>query len=125
MKNLIYLAIILIAVIVGYMYFFGKGEDRERAADVVQETKELGKSVGDFIKRQKERYDDGEFDRLMDKVSKTIDKIKSKTSGNTPEEKQELRELENQLRQIEPEKLDPDDRARLRKLLQELDEELK
>lgn len=125
MKNLIYLAIILIAGIVGYMYFFGKGEDRERAADVVQETKELGKSVGDFIKRQKERYDDGEFDRLMDKVSKTIEKVKSKPSDNTREEKNELRELENQLRQIEPDKLDPEDRERLRKLLQELEKELK
>jgi len=105
------------------MYFFGKGEDRERAANVVSETKELGKSVGDFLKRQKEKYDDGEFDRLLDKINNTNDKFKSKKTEPTKEESQELKELEKELKQIDPEKLNDENRARLKKLLDELEAE--
>jgi flagellar basal body-associated protein FliL len=124
MKNLIYLIIIILVGIVGYMYFFGKGEDRERAANVVEETKELGKSIGDFLKRQKEKYDEGEFDKLMDKVSDTINKVKSKKSTNTKEETEELKQLEKDLRQIEPEKLSEEQRDRLKKLLNDLQKEI-
>ena len=123
MKNLFFLAILILAVVVGYMYFFGKGEDRETARSVVNETKELGRSVGDFIKRQKEKYDDGEFDALLDKISGTLKKLKSRKEAPTPEEKNELRDLENELRQIDPDKLTHEERERLRKLLEEMEEE--
>ena len=124
MKNLIFLIILVLAAVVGYMYFFGKGEDRERAANVVQETKELGKSVGEFLKRQKEKYDDGDFDRLLDKINNTLDKLKSKKSTPSEEESQELKELEKELKQIDPEKLNEENRARLKKLLEELEAEI-
>ncbi len=124
MKNLIFLIILILAGVVGYMYFFGKGEDRERAASVVNETKDLGRSVADFVKGQKNKYDDGEFDRLLDKINGTLNKLKSKKEPNTQEENEELKELEKELRQIDPDKLSEEDRTRLKKLLNELEEEL-
>ena len=124
MKNLIFFIILLLAVVVGYMYFFGKGEDKETATSVVNETKELGRSVGDFLKRQKEKYDDGEFDRLLDKISNTLNKFKSKKSEPTVEENKEMKDLEKELRQIDPEKLNDENRARLKKLLEELEAEV-
>ena len=123
-KNLLFLIIIILAVVVGYMYFFGKGEDRERAESVVNETKELGKSVADFIKRQKDRYDDGEFDRLLNRIARTIDKVRSKGSETTKEENEELKELEKELRQIDAEKLSEEDRVKLKELLRDLDTEI-
>ncbi len=124
MKNLIFLIILILAAVVGYMYFFGKGEDRERAANVVNETKELARSVGDFLKRQKEKYDDGEFDKLLDKINATLDKLKSKKSEKTKEESDELRQLEKELKQIDPEKLNDENKERLKKLLNELEREI-
>lgn len=123
MKNLIFLIILILAGVVGYMYFFGKGEDRERAANVVNETKELGRSVGEFLKRQKEKYDDGEFDKLLDKINETLNKLKSKKTEKTQEENDELRQLEKELKQIDPEKLNDENRERLKKLLRELEQE--
>lgn len=123
MKNLIFLILLILAGIVGYMYFFGKGEDRERATTVVNETKDLGRAVGDFIKRQKDKYDDGEFDRLLDKVSGILNKLKSKKTEPTKDESEELMRLERELKQIEPEKLNNENRERLEKLLNELDKE--
>ena len=124
MKSLIFLALMVLAVLVGYTYFFGKGEDKERAREIVSETRDLGRSIGDFLKRQKEKYDDGEFDRLLDKLSTTLNKLKTNKSESTTEEKQELRTLEQELRQVDPEKLNPENRERLKKLLDELETEL-
>ncbi len=124
MKSLFFLVILILAGYVGYMYFFGKGEDRERAASVVNETKELGRSVADFIKRQKSKYDDGEFDRLLDRISGTLQKVKSKKTGITKEENDELKDLEQELRQIDTDKLNQENRERLRKLLNDLEREL-
>lgn len=124
MKSLIFLALVVLAVLVGYTYFFGKGEDKERAREIVSETRDLGRSIGDFLKRQKEKYDDGEFDRLLDKLSTTLDKLKTNKSESTTEEKKELKTLEDELRQVDPEKLNPENRERLKKLLHELETEL-
>ena len=124
MKNLIFLILILLVGIVLYMYFFGKGEDKEKAGEIVNETKELGRSVGEFIKRQKEKYDAGEFDRLVDKINRAIDKLKSKKEPVTAEESKELKVLEDELRQIDTDKLTPEERERLQKLLDDLEAEL-
>ena len=109
--------------VVGYMYFFGKGEDRERAEKVVSETKDLGKSVADFIKRQKDKYDEGEFDRLLDKIGQTLEDLKS-SKGNDDEVTQNLRDLESELKKIEPEKLSDENKERLKKMLNEVAREL-
>jgi hypothetical protein len=124
MKNILFLAILLIAGVVGYMYFFGKGEDKEKATEIVTETRELGRSVGEFLKRQKEKYDDGEFDRLLDKIGNTIEKLKSKRDKNTPEENQELRELEKELRQIDTDQLTEEKKQELQRLIDDLEKEL-
>lgn len=123
MKNLIYLILIVLMCVVGYMYFFGKGEDRERAEKVVSETKDLGKSVADFIKRQKDKYDEGEFDRLLDKIGQTLEDLKS-SKGNDEEVTQNLRDLESELKKIEPEKLSDENKERLKKMLNEVEREL-
>lgn len=124
MKNLLFLFIIVLAGIVGYMYFFGKGEDREQARSVVNETKELGRAVGGFLKRQKEKYDDGEFDKLLDKINNMIGKLKSKETKPTEEESRELKELENELKQVDPDKLNDENKERLRRLIEDLEKEI-
>ncbi len=124
MSRLLGTIIIILAAIVAYMYFFGQGEDKEKAHTIVNETKDLGRSVGDFIKRQKVKYDDGEFDSLIRKIRGSIDKLRGKTEKNTDEVQQDLRELEKQLKQIDPQKLSEENREKLKKLIQDLEKEL-
>jgi len=125
MRKLIFTLILLLAGYVGYMYFFGKGEDKAKAEIIVRETRDLGKAVGDFLGKQKEKYDDGEFDKLIDKVSSSLENLKS-TSGTKDEEvKNDLRSLQKELRQIDPQKLNEENRKALEKLIKDVDEELK
>ena len=124
MSRIIGIVIILIAAIVGYMYFFGKEEDKVKAHTIVNETKDLGKSVGDFIKKQKDKYDDGEFDSLLNRISNSIGNLKSKPENNSDEVKNDLRDLETQLKKIDPQKLSDENREKLKKLLHDLEMEL-
>ena len=125
MWKLICTLLLLLAGYVAYMYFFGKGEDKSSAHAIVQETKDVAKSVGDFLKHQKDKYDDGEFDRLIEKVENSIHKLKSTSQENQDEVKNTLRELESELKKIDPEKLSEDNRRQLKKIQDELSEELK
>jgi hypothetical protein len=125
MRKLIFTLILILAGYVGFMYFFGQGEDKANAETIVNETKDLGKAVGDFIKRQKSKYDDGEFDRLIDKVGKTINKLKSKSTENEEEVKDHLRDLQKELKQVDPQKLNNENQEALKKLLHDIEQELK
>ncbi|MFZ1676790.1 MAG: hypothetical protein WBP41_10935 [Saprospiraceae bacterium] len=124
MTRLIGIIVIIVAAIVGYMYFFGKEDDKVKAHTIVNETKELGKSVGDFIKKQKDKYDNGEFDELLKKVGDGIAKLRSKPENKSDEVKQDLRNLEIKLKEIDPQKLSEENREKLKKLIQDLEKEL-
>lgn len=125
MRKLIFLLLLVLAGYVGYIYFFGKEDEKAKAHSIVNETKDLGRSVADFIKGQKDKYDDGEFDALVKKIRSSLDKLRGKTEKNSDEVQKDLRDLENQLKQIDPDKLSEEKREELRKLLQDLEKELK
>jgi hypothetical protein len=120
MRKLLFLLILVLAGYIGYMYFFGKGEDKSNAQTVVRESKDLVKSLGDFLKVQKDKYDDGQFDQLIDKVGQAVEKLKSSPAESKGEAEQTLDELENELKQIDPQKLSEENRKKLKEVLEEL-----
>lgn len=124
MRKLIFTLILILAGYVGYMYFFGQGDDKAKAQIIVNETRDLGKAVGDFLSKQKDKYDDGEFDRLIDKVSGSLAKLKSDSGEKDEEVKDNLRDLQKELKQIDPEKLNEENRKALEKLIKDVEEEL-
>ena len=125
MARLIGFIVIILAIIVAFMYFFGKGEDQAKAEAVVGETKEVFSAIGDFLKRQKDKYDAGEFDRMIGKVERTVGRLKT----SAPEDKQSveitLRELQIELRKIDTLQLSETDKVKLRKVLNDLEAQLK
>jgi len=125
MRKFIFTLILLLAGYVGYMYFFGKGEDKAKAEVIVNETKDLGKAVGDFLSKQKDKYDDGEFDRLIDKVSASLEKLKSGSEEKGEEVKDNLRDLQDELKTIDPGKLNEENRKALQKLIDDVESQLK
>lgn len=124
MRKLLFTLILILAAYVGYQYFFGQGEDKENAHLIVNETKDLGKAVGDFLSKQKEKYDDGEFDRLIDKVSDALANLKSDSAEKTEEVNDDLRDLKKELKQIDPNKLNEENRKALDKVIEDVEEEL-
>jgi len=125
MRRLIFTLLLLLAGYVGYMYFFGKGDDKAQAQVIVTETRDLGRAVGDFLRNQKDKYDDGEFDRLIDKVSSNLEKLKSGSGQKDEQVRDDLRKLQTELKQVDPSKLNDENRKALQKLIDDVDEQLK
>jgi len=123
MRKFIFTLLLILAGYIGYMYFFGKGDDKAKAEIIVHETRDLGKAVGDFLSKQKDKYDDGEFDRLIDKVSASLKKLKSDSGAKDEEVKDNLRDLLKELKQID-EKLNEENRKALENLIKDVDEQL-
>jgi len=124
MRRIITLLLILLVGFIFYTYFFGKGENRDHAEQIVRETRDLGKSVGDFVKRQKENYDNGSFDSLFTKIKISIQKLKGKKNENSEEQQQNIRDLEQELKKIDPDKLNEENREELKRILKDLEKEL-
>jgi len=120
MRRLVFLALVVLAGYVAYQYYFGQGEDQVRAETIVRETKDLTRAVGDMLRRQKEKYDAGEFDRMIDRVGSSLDKLRSQP--RTGEAKDAMRELENELRQIDTTRLTPAQRTTLQKVFRQIEE---
>jgi uncharacterized protein YaaN involved in tellurite resistance len=124
MRKFIFTIMLLLAGYVGYMYFFGQGEDKVKAEMIVNETKDLGKAVGDFLGSQKEKYDEGEFDNLIDKVGAMLNKLKSGSEETQKEVQDNLKKLQKELKQIDPDKLNEENKEALEKVIKEVEEEL-
>lgn len=124
MTRIIGFIAIILAAIVGYMYFFGKEDDKVKAHTIVNETKDLGKAVGDFIGRQKDKYDNGDFDALIDNIKSHLDKMRANPEKNTDEVQKDLRDLDIKLKQIDTTKLTQEKKENLRKLIQDVDNQL-
>lgn len=124
MTRIIGFIVIVLAAIIGYMYFFGKEDDKMKAHTIVNETKSLGKSVGDFIAHQKDKYDDGEFDQLVNKIGAGIARLRSQPNNHSDDLKKDLRDLDQKLKEIDPQKLSEENRLKLKKLIQDLEKEL-
>lgn len=120
MRKLIFLLFLILAGYVGYLYFFGKGEDKTQARTIVQESGDVVKSIGEFLKHQKNKYDDGEFDHLIEGVNKTVRSIKSKVSNSGEAEKDQLKKMLDELEKLDPSKLSPENQEKLEKTKKEL-----
>lgn len=124
MRKFIFTVILLLAAYVGYMYFFGKGEDKAKAELIVDETRDLGKAVADFLGSQKDKYDEGEFDALIGKVSAMLNKLKTGSEATQEDVQDDLKKLQKELKQIDPEKLSEENRKALEKVIDEVENEL-
>lgn len=125
MRKLIFYILLLFIGYVAFMYFFGKGEDRTNAEAIVHDSKEVARSIGEFIKNQKEKYDDIEFDRLIKRVENSIDRLKIAEPDSKEEVRTTLLDLQRELRLVDPKKLNEENRLKLDEMLRDIEEALK
>lgn len=116
MTRLIFTVLLILAGYVGYTYFFGKGNEKAQAESIVQETKELGKAIGDLLKNKKEDYDSGKFDENIQKLSDEVEKLK-KEPDQLPQVSESLKEVENQLKNLDTTYLSREDRMEIERVI--------
>lgn len=99
-KSLVKLALLLAIGIVGYNYFLGTPEEKASSKAIVNEVKELGKSVGNLLKAEKEKFDKGKYDDALTKIGNVYDKLKSKVKDGG-EMLDKIKALEGQKEDLE------------------------
>lgn len=103
MRVIIRWALIIIAVIVGYNYFFGDSHEKSESEEIVEQVRELGKSIFGFVKNEKERMEEGKYEVLFEKMESVFDVLKSQLETADPDEADELRQLEKDKDALEKE----------------------
>ena len=108
MKNLLFLILILLVGLVAYNYYFGDKEEKSRSEAIISDIQDVGASVKDLVLEEKEKFDEGEYRDLLDKLKNSIDQgMESINSGieSTGADKisprDELRDLKNKIKSLE------------------------
>lgn len=133
MGRLVSLALMLLVGILVYNFFFGDETEKEQSKKVFQITKDLGKQIKEVIKSEKDSYDDGKYNSIVDKIKKVVkgsDELSDKYSSQLDEIEGVQDELELMQRKKERNSNNYDEdeeeelKQKLESLLKELSEDL-
>ena len=103
MKAVLRLAVFLIIGVLVYNYFLGTDEEKATSEKVFNQVKEVGKSIGELIKKEKQNFADGKYDRAVEKIGGLYDQAKEKL-GNDKNDRDSFEELERKKEKLEEEK---------------------
>ena len=105
MRSLIKLALLLIVGVLVYNYFLGSEEEKATSEKVFKQVKEVGRSIGDLISNERQKFKDGKYDQAFDKLGDAYEKLKGRVDQeDTKEEKLDLEKLKKQKEELEQEK---------------------
>jgi len=71
-KLVLKIVVALAVLIVGYNYFWGSAEEKENSKRIVGQVTELGKSVVNLLKSEKEQFDKGKYDQALAKLKSAL-----------------------------------------------------
>ncbi len=136
MRTIINLLGIVVIAVVGYNYFFGSQSEKSESQEIVNQVKDLGKSIGDLLKSEKEKFDEGKYDGIFDRMRSVFEKMKSQLDSTDTSGREKMEDLEKELNDLEQKMKDAGDsavseetraewRARMNELMEKADSLLK
>ncbi len=99
LKSLLQLAVLLVIGIVLYNYFLGTPEERKQSEAIFREVGELGKSVFELVKAEKEKFDAGKYDEALKKIGLVFKDMKA-AANDDDQMLSELEQLEARRQQL-------------------------
>lgn len=105
MRSIIKIALFLIVGVLVYNYFWGTESEKATSEKVFRQVKEVGRSIGDLIKQEKEKFADGKYDRAFENLGKVYEDLKDKVSDSSSnEDRKQLEVLQEQKETLEQKK---------------------
>lgn len=95
-KFLIKIGLLAVVGVLTYNYFFGTAAEKQQSANVFGMVKDLGSSIGDLVKSETEKFDQGKYDQVLSKVTSAFDALKSQDSQTGGGMSNELAQLEGE-----------------------------
>ncbi|MBR9922698.1 MAG: hypothetical protein GYB31_17850 [Bacteroidetes bacterium] len=100
-KSLIRLALVVVIGVLVYNYFLGSPSEKESASKIFNEVKEVGSSVADLLRSEKEKFDAGKYDTALEKVGGLFDKLKTGVDNLSSEQEGEISNLDAERKELE------------------------
>lgn len=89
------MALILLIALIAYNYFFGDQTERADSERVVESIQELGSSVVGLVVSEKERFSEGKYDEIVDKIGNSIGLLRARKDDlNLTDEELGILEME-------------------------------
>ena len=115
MTKIIGFIVLIVALLIGYNYFFGDAAEKEKASKIVNEVKQLGGEVKGLFEDQKDKYERGDYDKVLDKIGSFVENLKAKSNDLNVDESNDLNNIEKEIKQLR-DKLDQVDEDDLPKI---------
>lgn len=101
MRTILRLGLIILAVIIGYNYFFGDSGEKTESKEIVEQVKDLGGKIVDLVKNEKERMEEGKYDGIFRNLESVFHKLEQQIDTASTAEKEELSQLETEKEELE------------------------
>lgn len=102
-KSLLKLLAILVIGILIYNLFLGTDEEKQGAKKIVGEMRDVGASVADLLKSEKEKFDKGKYDKVVDQVGNVMSSLRDKAGDFDKKYVERLDELERKRQALKDE----------------------
>lgn len=100
-RSLLKLAVFLIIGILVYNYFLGTPSEQQTAKKIFGDIKEVGVSVADLVRAEKEKFDAGKYDQALDKLGSIYQDLRDRGAKLSQEQKRRIEDLETQREELE------------------------
>ncbi len=78
--KIIKLGILVVIGLVGYNYFLGTPEEKEKSKEIIGKVADIGKAGVGLIKEEVAKFKEGKYDRALDKIGDGLSKAKEELS---------------------------------------------
>lgn len=78
--KIIKLGIFVVIGLVGYNYFLGTPEEKEKSKEIIGKVADIGKAGVGLIKEEVAKFKEGKYDRALDKIQDGLSKAKEELS---------------------------------------------
>ncbi|MBK7407826.1 MAG: hypothetical protein IPJ40_06930 [Saprospirales bacterium] len=100
-KTIIQVLVVVVIFVLGYNFFFGTSQEKDNATQIFREVKDVGVSVKDLLKTEKEKFDSGKYDNAILKMRELFQNLESNAREVAPEYVDRIKDLENQRQDLE------------------------
>jgi hypothetical protein len=102
-RSLLKLALVLVAGILVYNYFFGTSAEKEQSKEVFRKTGAAVGAAWDLLKSEKEKFNAGKYDQALDKLGAAYREVRERAQYVDKNVLQRLDNLERRKADLEKE----------------------
>ena len=127
MRKLIGLALLVIAGIVVYNYYFGSPEEKMESRKIFNQVKDISRSISDVVKSEKDKIEEGKYDKVFDQLGSLYQSLRkgaNELDRNVMDKLDEFESRKEKLKDREKELIKETDTKKIEEQKRDIDQEL-